>query len=325
MTRLFSLLSSLLLVSCLNTRDQLNSLRELKGQVFGSHYIVRFYGPLDEKKISQILEVFFKEFNDEFSTYQESSVISSFNKLQAHTKFKVSRRFIQMLKMARQFHQETEGAFDPTLGPVIQAWRSGSPSKLDLTKAMSRVGMDYLEWNEATSHVWKTREGLELNINAFAPGWAADLIGTILQDLKISDYMIDISGEILFKGSKPDGTRWIAGIEKPSLEYAKAVQLAFYVKDLAIATSGDYRQKSHIIDPRTGNPVNHTISSATIITQTTASADAWSTALMVLGAKGIELAEKNGMKVFLLKKGVTQDFTEIVSPSMKSFIEENRP
>jgi thiamine biosynthesis lipoprotein len=320
----FLLLTSLLLAGCLNSNVQLNKLQELKGEVFGSHYIIRYHGPLDKTKFTQKLEQFFNEFNYEFSTYQKNSIISSFNQLPAHTKLKVSPRFIQMLNLARQFHQDTQGALDPTLGPVIQVWRSGSPTQADLANAMSKVGMLHLKWDEGSSHVWKTREGLELNINAFAPGWAADLIGSMLQDFKINDFMIDISGEILFKGTKPDGAKWIAGIERPSAKYAKGVQIAFYVKDLAIATSGDYRQKSHIIDPRTGRPVNHTISSATIITQTAASADAWSTAMMVLGADGIELAEKNGKKIFLLRTSKADEFTEVVSPSMKNFLEASK-
>jgi thiamine biosynthesis lipoprotein len=221
---------------------------------------------------------------------------------------------------------------------VIKLWGFGGgaqkkiPAEAEIEEKRKIVGFQYIKWNEDQNTVWKLKDGVQLDVNAFAPGWAADLIGKLLEEEGVEDYMVDISGEILFKGQKSPDAQWVAGIEKPSKEYAQGIQLAFKIKNRALATSGNYRQFydennkrfSHIIDPRTGHPVTHSIASASVITENAASADAWSTALMVLGSEGLAIAEKHGIKVLILEAKSPGTFEEIVSPSMKSYIEENR-
>lgn len=310
--------------------------RELRGDVFGSYYFVKYRGDLSENEFRKELEVFFKNFNDEFSTYQKNSVISKFNAAPKNKKLIVSKEFITMLELAKKFHDETEGAFNPTLAPVIKAWGFGGGKKKeadkDIKDAMKKVGLHFVKWDKEKFEVWKELDGVELDVNAFAPGWAADLIGEMLIKNKVTNFMVDISGEILFKGSKGEGIPWIGGIERPIVEGQPEVHLALKMNNVAMATSGNYRQffdengvrKSHIIDPRTGAPVSHSVSSATIIAETAAEADAWGTAMMVLGKDGIPLAEKYGKKSLLLNAEKLNHFTEVVSPSMKSFIEVNK-
>lgn len=329
---------SLLLAGCFVNSDQKPVLHVLQGDVFGSYYIVKYRGNLPPENFQPELDQFFSEFNNEFSTYQKNSVISEFNRSRANAPLKVSPRFIEMLKLSQKFYKDTEGAFDPTLGPVIKLWgfgggeRKQTPSANDLKKAMEQVGFEFIKWDENDLTVWKTKDFLQLDINAFAPGWVCDLIGEILFKKGITNYMVDLSGEILFKGTKAPEVSWVAGIEKPSLKHAQGVQQAFKIQDLAISTSGNYRQffsdqgvrKSHIIDPRTGRPVTHTISSASVITTSGAAADAWSTAMMVLGSQGIALSEKNGIKVLLLDAKKPNLFDEIYSPSMSRFIKAHQ-
>lgn len=309
----------------------------MKGEVFGSYYLVKYRGELKQEDFQKELDQFFKEFNQEFSTYDPKSVISSLNSSEQNKKLKVSERFIEMLKMAKKFHEDTAGAFDPTLGPLIRVWGFGggkekrTPSTTEIENAQKRVGFKHLHWDEKEQLVWKTND-LMLDVNAFAPGWAADLIGLMLESHGVMNYMIDISGEILFKGMKTDGQSWIAGIETPGKEWGKQVQLAFKIEDLAIATSGNYRQyftengeiRGHILDPRTAAPVKHQISSASVLASNTAEADAWSTAMMILGQEGLDLAEKRGIKVMLLEAKKPQEFVEIMSPGMRAYLEANR-
>lgn len=334
---LFILLSGLLLGGCFPQKSPPDTLKEIQGEIFGSYFIVKYYGDLDQQDFKKELDHFFTEFNREFSTYQKDSVISAFNVLPMNQKMQVSDRFIEMLKLAQTFYEETQGAFDPTLGPVIQAWGFGGgksksvPSERDLKAALGKVGFQYLEWDEKTRQVWKSKD-ISLDLNAFAPGWAADLIGEALKSHSIKAFMVDISGEILFKGTKPNGKRWVTGIETPSETNAKGVHLAFEITDQAIATSGDYRQffnekgvrKSHILSPRTGQPVSHQISSASVLAPSAARADAWSTALMVLGEQGIDFAEKQGIKVYLLKAHKPSEFSVIMSPAMKTYLDAHR-
>lgn len=329
---------SLLLAGCFFDKESKPQMKEIKGEIFGSYFIVKFHGPLEKMVFEKKLQIFFENFNQEFSTYDSNSVISRLNRLPQNEKIKVSARFIDMLELAHKFYRDTQGAFDPTLAPLIRAWGFGgggykkTPTPQELEAAKKRTGFERLKWDRNLLVVWKTND-LMLDINAFAPGWAADLIGKMLQEYGIYHYMVDISGEILFKGTKIGGESWIAGIETPSKNLGEKVQIAFKIKDLALATSGNYRQffseageiKGHILDPRTGGPVKHQISSASVLAASAAEADVWSTALMVLGKEGLDLAEKHGIKVLLLEAKKPQEFTEIISSGMKTYLEENRP
>jgi thiamine biosynthesis lipoprotein len=334
----FVLSFSLLLAGCFFNKTDEQKIHELQGNVFGAYYIIKYRGELEPQKFKGELEHFFLEFNQEFSTYQTDSVISEFNRTASNSPLKVSSRFIEMIKLAQKFYEQTEGAFDPTLGPVIKLWGFGGgakksiPHESELTKARSLVGFNLIKWDEEKQLIWKTKTGVQLDINAFAPGWVCDLIGPMLSAYGIEHFMIDMSGEILFKGTKGESSPWVAGVEKPSPNRAEGIQQAFKMRDLAIATSGNYRQffnaenerKSHIIDPRTGKPVTHSISSASVIASNGASADVWSTAMMVLGPSGIDLAEKNGIKVLLLDAKNPELFEEIVSPSWGLFTQDQR-
>jgi FAD:protein FMN transferase len=326
------ILSGLFLTGCFFLGQPAQEVQELKGPVFGAHYIIKFRGELDQPKFKRELEIFFQNFNQEFSTYQQDSVVSQLNRAAAGERLKVSPRFIQMLEFAKDLHQKTEGAFDPTLGPVIRAWGFGGgklgaiPDDKIIQAGLKLVGMRHFQWDKG--EVWKTLEGVQLDLNAFAPGWAADLMGEMLEANGITDYMVDISGELRIRGTKFENAPWVIGIEKPAQQYGAAVQLALKIENTSIATSGDYRQffdeegerRSHIIDPRTGRPVTHRISSATVIGGNTMEADAWSTALMVLGERGVELAEKNGFKVYLLEAIEQGHYRAIISSSMQDYI-----
>jgi FAD:protein FMN transferase len=333
----FFLVCSLLLAGCLRNEQQVE-IKELKGEIFGSYYLVKYNGDLDKNKFAQELADFFKDFNNQFSTYQSSSVISQFNRLPKNSKLKVSPLFIEMLLLSQKFHQETEGAFDPTLGPIIKLWGFGggksnkAPSEAELKAALTKLGFSNIKWDDKSLQVWKEIDGLELDVNAFAPGWAADLIGKLLRKHKIENFMVDISGEILFSGMKDNKNYWIGGIETPSKEYAQGVHLALKMKNQALATSGSYRQyfdqngvrKSHIIDPRTGRPVTHSVSSASVVAESAASADVWGTAMMVLGPEGLAISEKNDIKVLLLQAKKPDVFEELISKSMQQFIEAHK-
>jgi thiamine biosynthesis lipoprotein len=306
----------------------------IQGEVFGSYYIVKYVGDLDRDVLKKELNQFFKNFNDSFSTYQKDSVISVFNMSKANERLIVSKEFIELLKIAQTLFEQTQGAFDPTLGPVIKAWGFGGakekkiPSAKELAAARALVGFNYIKWDEKEVSIWKTKDGVQLDVNAFAPGYAADLMAKIFENHKVNNFMIDISGEFVIRGDKGDGHKWVIGIEKPSVNYAEGVQQILTVTNESIATSGDYRQfynekgekLSHIIDPRTGRPVDNGIASASVITSTGALADGWGTAMMILGEEGILLAQKYGVKVFLLKTKSKDQYEEIMTDDFKTHL-----
>lgn len=320
-----------LIIGCTKKAPEITS---IQGEVFGSYYVVKYVGDLDRDLLKKELSEFFKDFNSAFSTYQEDSVVSVFNKAPANQRLTVSVEFIELLKIARTLHQQTAGAFDPTLSPVIKVWGFGGgaekkvPSAIDLKNAMEKVNFNYVQWDEREVTVWKTKDGVQLDLNAFAPGFAADLIGEIFKKHKITNFMVDISGEFVVRGEKSPGQKWVIGIEKPSMNYGEAIQQVLTLDNQSVATSGNYRQffnangekMSHILDPRTGHPVDTSIASATVIASTGALADGWGTAMMVLGEKGIPLAQKSGVKVFLLK-GIEKDkYNEIMTDDFKAHL-----
>jgi thiamine biosynthesis lipoprotein len=335
---IFLLISSLFLTGCFfsDSKDK-DHISEMKGEVFGSYYVIKYRGELDKVKFNDELLLFFQEFNNEFSTYQKTSIVSQFNDAIAFQRLKISSRFIEMLEVLKRLYESTQGAFDPTLGPVIKLWGFGGgstkkvPSEIELKEALGKVGFHYIQWDTKRQEVWKTKDGVILDFNAFAPGWAADLIGELLSRFKIENYLIDISGELVAKGEKFPGVNWIVGIEKPTSTQGSGVQIAVKLNNASIATSGSYRQffdkngkkLSHIINPKTGKPVEHDICSATVIGENGFQTDAWSTALMVLGPQGLDMADAAGLKVFLLEKKSSEEIKEIISPRMKLYLEKH--
>jgi thiamine biosynthesis lipoprotein len=191
--------------------------------------------------------------------------------------------------------------------------------------------MNHIEWDETTQEVWKT-EALTLDVNAFAPGLAVDWLAEELQKLQIKNFMLNIGGEIYFKGYRPDGSSWVGGIETPNSDREDEVYLAFKISDLSLATSGNYRQFwiskgkkiSHTINPKTHKPIDNEIVSASVITDSAVSADAWSTAMMVHGKNGLELAEKNGIKVLLIERLSDEKFHVITNQSMKIYLDAHQ-
>ena len=336
-SRFLILLSALMFLSCEAQKAPAVQVQELSGSIFGSSYSIKYIGDLNPQQFKNDLDVFFKNFNSEFSTYQSDSTISSLNQAGEQVRLKVTPRFIAMLKLAKRLHEQTDGAFDPTLGPIISAWGFGgkgtpkTPEAGVLDEARKHVGIEKIFWDEAKLEAWKSDALVTLNLNAFAPGWAADLIGEEFLLKGVTNFMVDIGGEILVKGKKGDAS-WLIGIEEPSEAPGQKLHLALKISNLSIATSGDYRQffneagtrRSHIIDPRTGQPVTHQISSVTVLASSAAEADAWGTALMVLGEAGLPLAEKLGHKIYMLKALGPNKFTSILSSGMQDYLKDHR-
>jgi FAD:protein FMN transferase len=336
-TRLASLFILLGLTACNRNAPLPESPITLEGYAFGSTYTLKYFGTAEATALKKKVEQFLQEFDQEFSTYRPDSIITRFNQIQPGLHLKVSSRFIAMLKLAKALHIETGGAFDPSLGKSIQLWGFGGserktiPTRHELAIAKSNSKMDMIAWDEANHEVWKTQT-VVLDVNAFAPGWAADLLGQQLKQQGLNDFMVDISGEILFQGKRPDGSDWIGGIETPNEKNAGKVHLAFRISNQALATSGNYRQfrmqngkkKSHILSPETHQPIENNIASASVIADSAARADAWSTAMMVKGEKGIEDAKKAGVKAYLILLHEDGSLKPLMNPSMKEFLQSNQ-
>lgn len=258
-----------------------------------------------------------------FSTYAKDSELSRFNRHPVGQSFVVSAEMIEVLQLAQQIAVLTNGAFDVTVGPLVNLWGFGPdigqvpervPSDAALAAAATRVGHDYLQIDASGSSISKSRD-IEVDLSAIAKGYAVDKLGEYFDSLGIDAYFLEIGGELKMKGLKPGGSSWIPAIEAPEASQSRIYEIFFSRGDtLAVAGSGDYRnyfedngiRYSHEIDPRTGRPISHNLAAAYVIEDSAARADALATAMMILGAEqGRELAQQQEFAAYFITKTAT--------------------
>jgi len=258
-----------------------------------------------------------------FSTYATDSELSRFNRHPVEQPFAISGEMLDVLRMAEEVASLTGGAFDVTVGPLVNLWGFGPdmrqvpdqvPDDDALAEAGARVGHDFLQLDASGSRVTKTR-AIEVDLSAIAKGYAVDTLGEYFDSLGVPAYFLEIGGELKMKGLKPGGDSWIPAIEAPEASQSRIYEIFFSRGDtLAVAGSGDYRnyfevdgvRYSHEIDPRTGRPITHNLAAVYVLDESAARADALATALMVLGAEqGRELAEQAGFGAYFISKTAT--------------------
>ena len=237
------------------------------------------------------------------STYIESSTISRFNRAEAEFELSPSdSHFLANLEAARVIFEQSRGAFDPTVMPLVNYWGFGYSEKKPVTRVDSVridsllrfIGFDKVEWrNEEGSVVLRKQyPGVQLDFSAIAKGYGVDLAGRYFEDRGIRNYLVEIGGEVTARGQSPRGDVWKVGINVPREEAAfSELQTAIPLADQAVATSGNYRnfyevdgvKYSHTINPRTGFPERTPLLSASVIAGNCTYADGYATACMVLG------------------------------------------
>ncbi|MCU0450517.1 MAG: FAD:protein FMN transferase [Bernardetiaceae bacterium] len=298
----------------------------LAGQAMGSTYNIRYLHPQGtnlQAGIDSLLEVF----NHSLSTYEDSSDISRFNET-GEVRFRYPF-FYPVLERSRQLHQLTNGAFDPTVAPLVRAWgfgpKKGLPSRPPNVDSL-RPFVDFTALQYDPQGVKRTRPGITLDFNAVAPGYGVDLVAELLRTRGATSYLVEIGGEVACRGLNERGQVWTVGISNPQYEEkgGEAMQAALHVRDQALATSGNYRRfyekdgkrYAHTIDPKTGYPVQHNLLSATVLAPDCMTADALATAFMVMGTQpAIAFSEQHQIPVFLVydDNGQAKTYT---SPSL---------
>lgn len=249
------------------------------------------------------------EINQSMSTYSKVSEISRFNAIEdTDERFLASQDFMAVLLVARDIHQMTGGAWDGTVDPLVTLWGFGRkgrfdrvPPQAEIEANLAHVGFDAIRFL-SDGAIQKTNGTLTLDLASIAKGFGVDQIATILREEELEHFLVEIGGEVYASGLRKDGKMWRVGINRPSKEAAfDEVYRVVSLRDQGFATSGDYRNffefegrhYAHIIDPRTGWPVQNGVVSATVMSPTCTQADGLATALMVMGpAAGIPLVEK---------------------------------
>lgn len=266
--------------------------RTNEGFVFGTVYKITYQ--YEEDLHSQIKEVLGKV-NASLSPFNKGSVISRINGNDPTVK--PDSLFLHVFRLAENIFADTHGAFDITVAPLVNAWgfgfeKSGEVDSLTIDSLLQYVGMTGVLYDGEC--IIKSDSCVKLDCSAIAKGYGCDVVAALFDRCGVRNYMVEIGGEIVVKGMNPKRNSWSIGINKPiddSLALASELQTVLRVTDIAMATSGNYRnyyyrdgkKYAHTIDPRTGYPVQHSILSATVLAPTCAVADAYATSFMVLG------------------------------------------
>lgn len=281
-----------------------------QGMVFGTFYKITYQY---DKNLQKEIEAQLKSVNDALSMFDKKSIITAVNN---NEPVKLNDMFVNVFKLAQSISEDTDGAFDITVAPLVNAWgfgyKSGAlPSQQDIDSIRAFVG--YQKVKLSGMRIQKEDARLTLDCSAIAKGYGTDVVARYFLREGIKNFMVEIGGEIVTHGVNPKRQQWSIGIEKPvedSLAMKSELQTVLKVDDIAMATSGNYRnfyykdgkKYAHTIDPKTGFPVQHNILSATVLAKQCAVADAYATAFMVMGLEKSKevLARHKDLKAYLI-------------------------
>lgn len=303
------------------------------GFIFGTVYNVKYQHTESLKDdITRELQLF----DGSLSMFNDTSTISRVNR---NEDIQPDTLFTNVIRRSLEISQATDGCFDITVAPLVNAWGFGfkhdiEPDSTAIDSLMQMVGYDKIQLTP-DGRVLKQDPRTMLDCSAIAKGYAVDIIASLLRRKGISNYMVDIGGEVDVAGHNPNGDLWHIGINKPqddSLSVNSELQTVLAVSGVGIATSGNYRnfyykggrKFAHTIDPHTGYPVQHSILSATVIASDCMSADAYATSFMVMGLdKAREfLSRHSGIEAYLIYSGDDGKYEVYMSEGMKRHISE---
>ncbi len=275
------------------------------GEIQGTYYKIVYFDR-QERNFHHEIDSLLHEFDKTASLWVKNSMINRINNNDSTVV--LNQDFINLFQISKQVYEWTDGAFNPAIGGIVNIWGFGAKGKQEPDSSLIDSLLLFSDFNSVhiteNLHLKKDIPALQFDFNAIAQGYSVDLVGQFLEKEGIHNFLIDIGGELLAKGQKPQQKLWTVGIESPheNSHYGDQLQTSLKLKDKAIATSGSYRKfyvkdgvkYSHTIDPNTGYPVNHNLLSASVITDDCASADAIATALMVMGTeKAIQFSKNN--------------------------------
>ena len=306
----------------------------INGLTMGTTYSIKIKtadAVVNQEKIRADIEKILLEINQKMSTYivdSELSVINFSNSLDSNL---ISDDLFKVISHANTISKTTNGAFDITVGPLVNLWGFGPnksenkiPSNEEIELIKKNIGYMKIYLNKETTSIKKLHPDLYVDLSGIAKGFAVDKIALYLNSYNLENYLVEIGGELIAKGTNEDNEVWQIGIENPNNNLVKIIGL----KDIAMATSGDYRnyfekngvRYSHTINPNTGKPIKHKLASVTVLDKTAMNADALATAFMVLGpAKTIELANELKIGVYLIIKN-DENFYEEYNEYFEPFI-----
>jgi len=327
------MLMTLALAACKNRSQIL----EFSGFSMGTTYnvvAVDHDNRLDGVQVKSAVQASLALVNQQLSNWDSASEISQFNASGAENAFSMSGDLANVMNASAEVNAASDGRFDTTIGPLIELWGFGAPGRAAMpnddaiAQAMELSGQD-TTLLLAGDQVSKQQAETQVYLAGIGKGYGADRVGAALQAMGINDYMIEIGGDLYAAGRNPDGLAWQIGIETPN-PANRSVMNVVGLTGMGLATSGDYRNYfevdgqrfSHLIDPTTGRPVTHSTASATVLADNAMLADAWSTAMLILGReRGLEIAAQHDIAVQFIEndRGAAQlSFTTSASAKFEA-------
>ena len=303
----------------------------LQGLAQGSYYAVTYFDE-QNRNFQREIDSIFHAVDVSVNLWVDSSVISKVNRNEAVT---LDSIFIDNFRIAQKAACLSDGYFDPTISPIVAAWgfsyKSGDSITPQLIDNLRQL-VDYQKIRIENGMVVKENPDMKLDFNAIAQGYTSDLIAAFLKSRGIKNFLVDTGGEIMARGSKPNGKPWIVGIEKPAENWdsEQVVQTRIALRDKGLVTSGSTRKYverngrrySHCIDPKTGYPVEHNVLSATVLAENSVWADALASICVVMGMeKSLPLIESmDGVEAYYifvneqneLETFATEGFRELI-------------
>ena len=309
----------------------------LSGPAQGTTYTVKVTAPpagIEASAVRIAVEDVLARVDREMSGYRGDSELSRFNASPSTDWFEVSPEVVTVVAAALKVAEESAGALDITVAPLVNLWGMGPagpparmPTEEDVKLAMARVGYRKLHVREQPAAIRKDQADLAIDLNAIAQGYTSDLIGARLTSMGLDNFMVDLGGEVRAHGRNSKGEPWRIAVERP-VDTEPTPYAIVQLDDMAVTTAGEYRhyfirdghRYSHTVDPRTGHTMEHDVAAVVVISSTAMDADAWDTALNVLGSKaGYELAVQRDMAVmFILHEGTK--LRSLLTPRFKQYV-----
>ncbi|GDX05837.1 FAD:protein FMN transferase ApbE [Buttiauxella sp. A111] len=326
------------LAGCDNPTAKGNSGMVLEGKTMGTYWRASLAG-VDNARQAELREKIQAQLDGDdrlMSTYKPDSALSRFNQSRSTAPYAVDEAMSDIVTMALRIGAKTEGAMDITVGPLVNLWGFGpdkqpvkTPTQAQIDAAKALTGLHHLTVINQSGKQWLQKDlpDLYVDLSTVGEGYAADHLARLMEQNGISRYLVSVGGAVVTRGTNAEGKAWRVAIQKPT-DRENAVQAVVDLNGHGISTSGSYRnyyeldgkRLSHVIDPQTGQPIQHKLVSATVIATTALEADGWDTGLMVLGTeKAKQVAQKEGLAVYLITKE-GDSFTTWMSPQFKTFL-----
>jgi FAD:protein FMN transferase len=310
---------------------------ELTGSTMGTTFsvvLVLAAGQRPDVDLQERIENVVDSIEQSMSTYLLQSEVSRFNTSLSTEWFAVSRMLCVAVEESLAISKLTDGAFDITVGPLVNLWGFGPdsaplelPDDALIDAARARVGYAQLQADCSQPALRKSRPDVYIDLSAYAKGFAVDRLAELLDNERIDNYMVEIGGELRTRGHNDDGGNWRVAIESPS----NTVQRVLHLSGKAMATSGDYRnyyefsgsRYSHTIDPRRARPVSHNLAAVSVVSESAGFADAMATALLVLGPEeGMRLATRQHVAAYFQLR-TENGFEELMTPAFRDIATED--